>query len=102
MSDSSSQGNQGGGGPTLFEIVRRLDDITQQVAVLNARVEQGYVRHDIFEATKQLSEAERGQLDVRLSKLESRSEWLIRTVGGIIIAGLLALVIAAPKIAGGG
>lgn len=90
------------GGPSLHDVTRRLDEIAERLEKLAARIESGYVRIDLFEATKQLSETERGQLDVRLSKLESRSEWIVRTVGGIIIAAVLGLVIALSKLTSGG
>jgi hypothetical protein len=89
-------------GPSLHDVTRRLDEIAERLEKLAARIESGYVRIDLFEATKQLSETERGQLDIRLSKLENRSEWIVRTVGGIIIAAVLGLVIAASKLTSGG
>jgi hypothetical protein len=48
-------------------------------------MESTYVRFDLFEAAKQLSEAEHQQIEDRVEKLESRSEWVIRTVGAVII-----------------
>lgn len=80
------------------EVTRRLDDVTSRLEALALRMESTYVRFDLFEASKQLSETERLQMSQRLDKLESRSEWLLRTVGGIIIAAVLGMVIAAARV----
>lgn len=80
------------------EVTRRLDDVTSRLEALAVRMESTYVRFDLFEASKQLSETERLQMSQRIDKLESRSEWLIRTVGAIIIAALLGVVIATARV----
>lgn len=80
------------------EVTRRLAEVTARLEALAVRMESSYVRFDLFEASKQLSETERIQMSQRIDKLESRSEWLIRTVGGIIIAALLGLVIATARV----
>lgn len=79
------------------EVSRRLDDVTSRLESLAARMETTYVRFDLFEAAKQLQEAERTQMSDRVDKLESRSEWIIRTVGGIVIAAILGLVISVTR-----
>lgn len=89
-----------GGGPTLAEVSRRLDEVASRLEALAVRMESTYVRFDLFEASKELTETERKGFDLRLEKLESRSEWLIRTVGAIIIAAVLGLVISVSKGAG--
>lgn len=91
---------QQGGGAYTFEgeVTRRLDDVTSRLEALAVRMESTYVRFDLFEASKQLAETERGQIIQRLDKMESRSEWLVRTVGGIIIAAILGLVVATARV----
>ena len=79
------------------EVTRRLDDVTSRLEALATRMESTYVRFDLFEASKQLQETERLQMSQRIEKLESRSEWLIRTVGAIIISAVLGLVIATAR-----
>jgi hypothetical protein len=86
----------------MHEISRRLDEVVTRLESLSGHLEKTYVRLDLFQATRQLSDTERQQMDVRLSKLESRQEWLVRTVGGIIIAAVLGAVIATTKLTGGG
>jgi hypothetical protein len=57
-------------------------------------MESTYVRFDLFEAAKQLSEAEHTQIEERVEKLESRSEWVIRTVGALVLAIILTGAVA--------
>ncbi len=79
------------------EVTRRLDDVTSRLEALAIRMESTYVRFDLFEASKQLQETERLQTNQRIEKLESRSEWIIRTVGGLIITTVLGVVIATAR-----
>lgn len=90
------------GTPSLGEVSRRLDDVTSRLEALAVRMESTYVRFDLFEASKELQETERKQLEVRVGGLESRSEWLIRTVGAIIIAAVLGVVVTATRASGAG
>lgn len=87
-------------GQSLGEVSRRLDEVTNRLEQLANQIENRYVRFDLFEASKQLSETERDQLDKRIEKLESRSEWLVRSVGGIVIAAVLALAVGASRVGG--
>lgn len=94
---AAQAGPPGEGEYSVGELGRRLADITGRLEGLATRMETTYVRFDLFEASKQLSETERAQLDSRISKLEARSEWLIRTVGAMIIAALLGLVVTVSR-----
>ena len=88
-----------GGGHYTFEgeTTRRIDDLVSRLEALSVRLETKYVRFDLFEASKQLAEAERAQINQRLEKMESRSEWLLRLVGGMIVTAVLGLVITAAR-----
>jgi hypothetical protein len=66
------------GEPTLGEILRRLDELSQDVKDLPLRVQEEFVRRETYVA-------ERLHLDDRVSRLESRSEWIVRTVGALVI-----------------
>ena len=66
------------GEPTLGEIMRRLDELSQDVKDLPLRVQEEFVRRETYTA-------ERLHLDDRVSRLESRSEWIVRTVGALVI-----------------
>lgn len=83
---------------SLGEVSRRMDEVTARLETLGTRMETTYVRFDLFEASKQLNETERVQLSKRVDKLESRSEWLVRAVGGGIISTMLAAAIALTRI----
>ena len=84
-------------GYSLREVSRRMDEVTGRMEALGTRMETTYVRFDLFEASKQLNETERMQLSNRLDKMESRSEWIVRTVGGLVIAAVLGVVIAMAR-----
>jgi hypothetical protein len=78
--------------PTLGEIMRRLDEVSIEVKAIPLRINDDYVRRDLYiESTKRANDA-RDALTLRVLQLESRSEWMIRTVGGLIIAAVLGLI----------
>ena len=66
--------------------MRRLDDLTMEVKQMNLNVGQTYLRKDVYDSdTERISQAMEHITD-RLEKMESRSEWVIRTVGALFIA----------------
>jgi len=75
------------GEPTLTEIMRRLDELSQDVKDIPIRVQEEFVRRETYTA-------ERRHLDDRVSRLESRSEWIVRTVGALVIG----LIVGASSI----
>ena len=75
---------------TLGEIGRALDALIVEVRDLPAKLEQTYVRQDVYSADKTAASSERESLVRRVTALESRSEWVIRTVGALIIAAIIA------------
>jgi hypothetical protein len=88
---------------SINTIVYRLNQITTTLEQLTERVDTKYVRFDLFETYKQLDATERLQITSRIDKLEQRSEWLIRTIGGFIITAVLGLVVVGTKaLIGGG
>lgn len=68
--------------PTLTEIMRRLDELAQDVKDIPKNVEAAFVRSEVYKA-------ERQYLDDRVSRLESRSEWIVRLIGAILITGII-------------
>lgn len=88
-------------GGSLDTVLYRLNEMAKSIESLANRLDTNYVRFDIFEASKQLAEAERVQINSRIEKLESRSEWLIRTVGGFIILAVLGGLFTVAKAVGG-
>ena len=68
--------------PTLTEIMRRLDELAQDVKDIPKQVEASFVRSEVYQA-------ERRYLDDRVSRLESRSEWIIRLIGAILMSGII-------------
>ena len=86
--------------PTLGEIMRRLDDLSSEVKQLNVNIGETYVRRDVYssDTTRFLQGME--SITERLEKMESRSEWVVRTVGGLIIATLVGTSIYLAKMFG--
>ena len=68
--------------PTLTEIMRRLDELAQDVKDIPKNVEAAFVRSEVYKA-------ERQYLDDRVSRLESRSEWIVRLIGAILMSGII-------------
>lgn len=66
------------GDPSLGEIMRRLDELAQDVKDIPLRVQEEFVRRETYTA-------ERRHFDDRISRLESRSEWIVRTIGALVI-----------------
>lgn len=72
--------------PTLGELMRGLNDLTMEVKQMNINISQTYVRQDVYNSdTARITQAME-QIVFRVEKMESRSEWVIRTVGALIIA----------------
>lgn len=82
---------------TPGEVSRLSQKVRDDLVAFQMLVDKTYLRFDVFEVTKQLSETERAQLSDRLDKLEARSEWMIRLVGAFIVTTVLGLVLAVIK-----
>jgi tetrahydromethanopterin S-methyltransferase subunit G len=86
--------------PTLGEVMRRLDDLTIEVKQMNMNVSQTYLRKDVYESdTERISQAMEHITD-RLEKMESRSEWVVRTVGALMIATVVGASMYVGQIIG--
>jgi tetrahydromethanopterin S-methyltransferase subunit G len=86
--------------PTLGEVMRRLDDLTMEVKQMNLNVSQTYLRKDVYDSdTERISQAMEHITD-RLQKMESRSEWVIRTVGGLFIMSVVGASMYVGQIIG--
>lgn len=81
--------------PTLGEIMRRLDELSLAVREIPIRIDETYLRRDVHEAQMDKVTQSLNHLLERLRKLESRSEWVVRTVGGLVIAAALGAVYVA-------
>lgn len=72
--------------PTLTEIMRRLDELSADVKNIPVMVNDQFVRHEVYKT-------QYDYIEKRLAHLEGRHEWVIRTIGAIIISAVLGLVI---------
>jgi hypothetical protein len=71
--------------PTLGEVMRRLDDLTMEVKQMNLNVGQTYLRKDVYDSDSERFSQALEHITDRIEKMESRSEWVIRTVGALFI-----------------
>lgn len=86
--------------PTLGEIMRRLEDLSLEVKQLNINIGETYVRRDVYSSdTARVLQAMETITD-RLEKMESRSEWVVRTVGALIIATVIGASVYVGQIIG--
>jgi hypothetical protein len=86
--------------PTLGEIMRRVEDLTTEVKQLNIAIGETYVRRDVYSSdTARILQAMES-ITERLGKMESRSEWVVRTVGALVIGSLVAASLYVGQIIG--
>ena len=80
--------------------MRRLDDLTMEVKQMNLNVGQTYLRKDVYDSdTERISQA-MDHITDRLEKMESRSEWVIRTVGALFICTVVVPQCMLDKLSG--
>lgn len=70
----------GVGGPTLAEVVRRLDEVVSQLAALTARLDSTYLRRDVYEAQRGMERVADESRDRRLDQIEDDKTWFRRAV----------------------
>jgi len=86
--------------PTLGEVMRRLDDLTMEVKQMNLNVGQTYLRKDVYDSDTERFAQAMTHITDRLEKMESRSEWVIRTVGALFIATVVGASMYVGQIIG--
>ncbi len=80
--------------------MRRLDELTIEVKQMNLNISQTYLRKDVYESdTERITQA-MDHITDRISKMESRSEWVIRTVGALFIATVVGASMYVGQIIG--
>ena len=85
---------------TLGEIMRRLDDLTTEVKQINSNIGETYVRRDVYSSDSARFQQAMETITDRVEKMESRSEWVVRTVGALIIAAIVGASIYVGQIIG--
>jgi hypothetical protein len=85
---------------TLGEIMRRLDDLTTEVKQINTNIGETYVRRDVYSSDSARFQQAMETITDRVAKMESRSEWVVRTVGALIIAAIVGGSIYVGQIIG--
>ena len=86
--------------PTLGEVMRRLDDLTIEVKQMNLNISQTYVRKDVYDSDSDRISQAMTHITDRLEKMESRSEWVVRTVGALFIATVVGASVYVLQIIG--
>ena len=86
--------------PSLGEIMRRLDDLTMEVKQMNLNVGQTYLRKDVYDSDSERFSQAMEHITDRLEKMESRSEWVVRTVGALMIATIVGASVYVGQIIG--
>jgi tetrahydromethanopterin S-methyltransferase subunit G len=86
--------------PSLGEIMRRLDDLTMEVKQMNLNVSQTYLRKDVYDSDSERVTQAMEHITDRLEKMESRSEWVIRTVGALFISTVVGASLYIGQIIG--
>ena len=85
---------------TLGEIMRRLDDLTTEVKQINTNIGETYVRRDVYSSDSARFQQAMETITDRVEKMESRSEWVVRTVGALIITAIVGGSIYVGQIIG--
>ena len=80
--------------------MRRLDDLTMEVKQMNLNIGQTYLRKDVYESDSERISQAMEHITDRLEKMESRSEWVVRTVGGLMIATIVGASVYVGQIIG--
>ena len=75
--------------PTLGEVMRRLEDLTSEVKQMNQLISQTYLRKDVYDSDSERFSQAMEHITDRLEKMESRSEWVLRTVGALFITAVV-------------
>jgi hypothetical protein len=85
---------------TLGEIMRRLDDLTSEVKQINTNIGETYVRRDVYSSDSARLQQAMETITDRVEKMESRSEWVIRTVGALLICTIVGASVYVGQIIG--
>ena len=86
--------------PTLGEVMRRLDDLTMEVKQMNLNVGQTYLRKDVYDSDSERFSQAMEHITDRLEKMESRSEWVVRTVGALMISTIVGASVYVGQVIG--
>jgi hypothetical protein len=67
---------------------------------MNLNVSQTYLRKDVYDSDSDRVSQAMEHITDRLEKMESRSEWVVRTVGGLMIATIVGASVYVGQIIG--
>lgn len=75
-----------------------MDDVATRLETIVVRFETQYLRTDVFEAYKQGLHSEMDALEGRLKKAEDRQDWMVKTVGAVVVSGVVGMVFEVGKL----
>lgn len=79
--------------PTLGEILRRLEELSIEVKSIPLRIDETYLRRDVYSSDLTRTEQAMDHILHRIEQMESRSEWVVRTVGALVIAAIVGVAL---------
>lgn len=74
-----------------------MDDVATRLETIVVRFESQYLRTDVFEAYKEGLHSEMLALSDRIKKTESRQDWTVKTVGAVVVSGVVGMVFEVGK-----
>lgn len=77
----------------MGELMRRLDEISLEVKSIPLRFEESFIRRDVYRADLERVQETLRILTERVEKQDNRYEWVVRTVGALLIASILSVVL---------
>jgi hypothetical protein len=94
----------GNDGMSLGEVARMIEalraDTTTRFDKIDERLDRldsMYVRRETYTADRKASEVYIAGMESRVAKLEGTLQWVLRTGGGAVLAGIVTALFAAAK-----
>lgn len=92
---------------SLGEVARMIEalriDTTDRFDRIDAkfdRIDSTYVRREMYDALERTTSVQIDGIRSDVAKLQNAQSWLIRTLGGAVIVGLVGAFLAAAKFVG--
>lgn len=85
---------------TLGEVARRLDEVFTRIESVTSDLPKTFVNKDLFEAYKELANANHDKLQIQIDQAEKRvadleddKKWLYRLIIGAVILAVLGVAL---------
>lgn len=84
--------------PTMWEVVRRLDELNEGQKEIKNSLDTKYVRRDVYDAEEETKKNVAERQDARIKILEKRHDWMIRLLLGTLATSLAGLITALAQL----